>query len=195
MINAYDFDKTIYDGDSSLDFYLYCLKREPSIIFSLPTQIVAIMLYIFKIKSKDYMKGKIFIFLKRIKNIDNFINDFWLINYKKIKPWYLKIKNNSDVIISASPEFLLKPLENKLNIDKVIATKINKYNGNIETKNCHDYEKIKRYEKIYKKNSIKRFYTDSIKSDKPMLEYAKESYVVKKNKIIKYSDIKTNKNV
>lgn len=27
MINAYDFDETIYDGDSSVNFYKYCLKK------------------------------------------------------------------------------------------------------------------------------------------------------------------------
>ena len=28
MRNIYDFDKTIYDGDSTVDFFLFCLKRE-----------------------------------------------------------------------------------------------------------------------------------------------------------------------
>ena len=26
-MNVYDFDKTIYDGDSTLDFYLFSLKK------------------------------------------------------------------------------------------------------------------------------------------------------------------------
>lgn len=32
MRNIYDFDKTIYDGDSTVDFFLFCLKREPILI-------------------------------------------------------------------------------------------------------------------------------------------------------------------
>ena len=32
MINSYDFDKTIYDGDSSADFYKYCLKRNKKVL-------------------------------------------------------------------------------------------------------------------------------------------------------------------
>ena len=36
-----------------------------------------------------------------------------------------------------------------------------------------------------RKNDIKRFYSDSIKSDKAMFEYALEAYLVKKNKIEK----------
>ena len=54
MINAYDFDETIYDGDSSVDFYLYCLKRKPSIIIMAPIQIYGVLLYILKIKNKDF---------------------------------------------------------------------------------------------------------------------------------------------
>ena len=186
MINAYDFDETIYDGDSSVDFYLYCLKRKPSIIIMAPIQIYGVLLYILKIKNKDFMKEKIFSFLKRIDNINDYIEDFWNKNRKKIKEWYLKQKKKSDVIISASPEFLLKPLEKELKVDRIIATKVNKKTGKFESKNCHDYQKIKRYEtEMRRKNDIKRFYSDSIKSDKAMFVYAKEAYLVKKNKIEK----------
>lgn len=31
-MNVYDFDKTIYAGDSTIDFYLFCLKRQPAIL-------------------------------------------------------------------------------------------------------------------------------------------------------------------
>ena len=186
MINAYDFDETIYDGDSSVDFYKYCLKRKPSIIVMAPIQIYGALLYFLKIKNKDFMKERIFSFLKRINNIDNYIEDFWKTHRKNIKEWYLKQKKKTDVIISASPEFLLKPLEKELGVDRIIATKVNKYNGHFESKNCHDYQKIKRYEmEMRRKNDIKAFYSDSFKSDKAMFEYAEEAYLVKKNKIEK----------
>ena len=121
MINVYDFDKTIYDGDSSIDFYLYCLRRKPSIIFLLPIQFYGMILYILKIKNKEYMKEKFFVFLKKIDNIDLYVVDFWNINLKKIKKWYLNQKKDTDVIISASLEFLLKPLEKKLNIRSILS--------------------------------------------------------------------------
>ena len=31
-MNVYDFDKTIYKGDSTLDFYFFCLRKKPIII-------------------------------------------------------------------------------------------------------------------------------------------------------------------
>lgn len=185
MINAYDFDETIYNGDSSVDFYMYCLKRKPSILRFALHQLKGVILYKLKIKDKDYMKEHIFSFLKGIKEIDTYIEDFWKLKEKNIKQWYLDQKEKTDVIISASPEFLLKPLEKKLNY-KVIATKVDKNTGKFLSKNCHDYEKIKRFEEEYKGVKIKKFYSDSIKADKAMLEYAEEGYVVKGNKITPY---------
>lgn len=186
MTNAYDFDKTIYDGDSTIDFYLYCLKKKKSIIFLLPIQIYAFILYILKIKDKEFFKEKFFIFVQKIPNIDLYIKKFWDHNIEKIKPWYLKQKKSSDIIISASPEFLLNPLTKSLKIDMVIATKVNKKTGKFESKNCYGKEKVKRLQQEKKKLKVEKFYTDSISSDKPMLDYAMEGFVVKKNKIERY---------
>ena len=184
MINAYDFDGTIYDGDSSLDFYLCCLKKNKKILLQLPIQIWGIILYLLGIIDKTAFKEKVFSFLKRIDNVDTYIKEFWQKNDKKIKAWYLEQKKESDIIISASPEFLLKHLEKKLNF-KVIASRVNKETGKFEGKNCHDYEKIKRYKEIYKNRKIKKFYSDSIKADRAMLEFANEAYLVKGDNVSK----------
>ena len=112
---------------------------------------------------------------------DEYIADFWDTHYKNIKQWYLEQKESTDVIISASPEFLLKPLEKQLKVN-VIASIVDKKTGKFLSKNCHDYEKIKRYEEKYKKK-IKAFYSDSIKADRAMLEYAKKAYLVTKDKV------------
>lgn len=184
MINAYDFDETIYNGDSSVDFYFYSLKRNKKVLLQLPVQLWGAILYVLKIVDKTKFKEKVFSYLKRIDNVDDYISDFWKTHKKNIKKWYLDQKEETDVIISASPEFLLKPLEKEMNY-KVIATIVDKKTGKFLSKNCHDYEKIKRYEELYNKK-IKKFYTDSIKADKAMLEYAKEGYVVKGDIITKY---------
>lgn len=181
MIKVYDFDKTIYDGDSTIDFYLYCLKKHKDIIFLLPIQIYAMILYKLKIKEKEYFKEKFFIFLNKIPNTDNYVKEFWKLNQKKIKSWYLNQKESTDIIISASPEFLLMPLKKNLKIDKIIATKVNKKTGKFEGKNCHDAEKVIRFKQECNKK-ISEFYSDSM-TDKPMMQLSKKAYLVKKNEI------------
>ena len=40
---VYDFDGTIYDGDSSIDFFLFCLKKNIKVIFYLPKVVLNFM--------------------------------------------------------------------------------------------------------------------------------------------------------
>jgi len=184
MINSYDFDKTIYDGDATIDFYLYCLKHKKTIILLLPVQILGAILYKLKIKEKEYFKEKFFSFLKKVPNIDLYVENFWKENKSKIKDWYIKQKENTDVIISASPEFLLKPITNELNVN-LIATLVDKKTGKFLSYNCYGKEKVKRYKQEYKNKKINKFYSDSL-SDLPMMKIAKKAYLVKGNNIKDY---------
>ena len=186
MINVYDFDKTIYDGDSSVDFYLYCLKRKKSIILLLPIQIFALILYILKLKDKEYFKGKFFSFVKKI-NVDEYVKDFWKENINKIKPWYIENKKETDIIISASPDFLLKRIKKKLKIDRIIASEVNKKTGEFLSKNCYGKEKVERYNSEVKNKKIENFYSDSL-SDLPMMEVSKNAFIVKGSKVTEYRE-------
>ena len=182
-MNAYDFDGTIYDGDSSVDFYKFCMKKNKKVLLSFPRLIGGVLLYVLTIINKTKMKERIFSFLKHIPDTEKYVEEFWKEHKKNIKKWYYKQKKESDIIISASPEFLLKPLEKELNVT-VIASKVNSKTGKFDGKNCHDYEKIKRFEELFPGKRVKSFYTDSIKADYAMLDYAEEAYLVKKERII-----------
>lgn len=184
MYNLYDFDKTIYNGDSSIDFFFYILFRNWKIIKYVPKYIVAVFDYKTDKISKKEMKEIFFSFLKDIKEIDIYIEKFWTKNYRKIKKWYLLKEHDKDIIISASPEFLIKPIEKKLKVKAVIATKVDKNTGDFLSNNCYGEEKVKRLYEIYPKVKIENAYSDS-KSDIPILNLAKNKYIVKRNKIKK----------
>ena len=185
-MNVYDFDKTIYKGDSTLDFYFWCVKRNPFIILVLPIQFLGFLLYKLKLKDKDYFKQKFYFFLKYINYSESIIDEFWREKIYKITDWYLSQKEDTDIIISASPEFLLKPLEKKLDINKVIASKVDPMTGKLLSKNCYGEEKVIRFLEIYKNKKIHKFYSDSL-SDIPLAKLAKVSFLVnqKKNSIKK----------
>lgn len=193
MIKAYDFDKTIYNGDSSVNFYIYCLKKYPSIIWLLPIQLWGILLYLLKIKNKKYMKEKFFLFLTKVNNVSLEVDLFWDREIKNIKKWYIDSKKRTDVVISASPEFLIKPLEKKLNI-KVIATKVNKNTGVFEGENCFGDEKVKRFKEEMGNKKIKEFYSDSY-SDIPMMKLANKAFLVDKDKIVQMRNFKKKRKV
>ncbi|KJZ85235.1 Phosphoserine phosphatase [Clostridium sp. IBUN22A] len=176
-MNVYDFDKTIYDGDSTLDFYFFSLKKSPMLIRFLPIQIIGFIKYMFGMYSKLQFKEKFYSFLKGIKDVDSMVELFWNENQDKIKDWYLKSKEESDVIISASPEFLLNTICRRIGIKHLIASEVNKDTGICEGENCYGEEKVLRFKKYFEKGEIKKFYSDSL-SDAPISLMASERYIV-----------------
>ena len=55
-MNVYDFDETIYSGDSTRDFYFYSIKKNPSLLRFLPKQGWAFLKYMFGIINKTKFK-------------------------------------------------------------------------------------------------------------------------------------------
>ncbi len=186
---AYDFDGTIYDGDSSIDFYKFCLKKKKSICKYWIKQLWFLGLYILGIKTKTEMKEVFFSFLKEFDEIDFIIQEFWKTHFSKIKKWYLEKKHSQDVIISASPEFLLEIPFQKLKAKELIASDVDKKTGKFLKENCHGEEKVKRLKEKYPNVIVKEMYTDSI-SDKPMIDLSKKGFMVLKNKVMLYDEYK-----
>ena len=53
---------------------------------------------------------QLFSFLRRLPDVDRAVEDFWDRNEKGVGAWYLAQKRSDDLILSASPRFLLQPL-------------------------------------------------------------------------------------
>lgn len=189
-IYLYDFDDTIYDGDSTVDFYKFSLKRQKALILYLPIQVLYLILYKMRIVKKKKFKSKFFSFLNSIKDIDSLILDFWNINEKKIKSFYVNKNHENDVIISASPEFLLQPMVDKLKVKNLIATRVNIQTGDFESENCYGLEKVLRLEEIFPSSdySYEEMYTDSL-SDEPLLKISKKGFIVKGDLISEYNPV------
>lgn len=187
----YDFDGTIYDGDSSVDFFKFCLKKDKSIYKMLPKLGIKFLAYKSKNITDTELKEFIFSFLKNFKNIDEIVKEFWKNHESKIKNFYLEKKHNQDIIISASPEFLLKPICQKLKVKDLIASDVDKTTGKFNKPNNRGEAKVKVFYEKYPNAEIMEMYSDSL-HDKPLLDLAKKSYFVKKNKLYDYKTYKPN---
>lgn len=179
-MNVYDFDKTIYAKDSSIDFYVYNLRKDLTVLRFFPKQALAMIRYKLKQIPKTQMKTVFYTYLKTINNLDERVTGFWEANRKHINAYYLKQRKQDDVIISASPTFLLQPL-----IDEwgciLIASEVDPKTGH-SGENCWGPEKVKRFAALYDLNSMDEFYSDSL-SDTPLAKYAKNAYLVTGTKI------------
>ncbi|MBQ4158545.1 MAG: polysaccharide biosynthesis protein GtrA, partial [Clostridia bacterium] len=85
-MNAYDFDKTIFDGDSTARFYVYCLLRTPKMLLRLP-RLAFEAAFLLK-KDKQSFKEHMFAFLTDLKNPEKMLSDFWKKNECRIKKFY-----------------------------------------------------------------------------------------------------------
>ena len=148
-MNVYDFDDTIFVPDSSFCFVRFCLRHYPRAVF--------------KVLPLD--------------NVDRIVQEFWEENFARIEPWYLEQRRSDDLIISASPEFLLRPAAERLGVS-LLATPMNPYTGKIMGKNCHDREKVRRFLEHFERDSVENFYSDSL-SDTPMAELARRAFLIK----------------
>lgn len=180
-MNVYDFDKTIYKKDSSIKFFLYCLTKKPILFFHLVFMFVLLFFNKLKwISTKNY-KEKYFSFLKKFNNVDDLVTQFWKKEIENVNAWYYDVKQDDDVICSASPEFLVKGCMSLINENAiVVATKMEISTGKIDGENCKGEEKCLRIKSALNLEGdvvFENAYTDSL-SDFPMLDLAKNKYIV-----------------
>lgn len=61
-MNVYDFDGTVYAGDSTVDFYFFCLRKQPGILRVGGKQIKGFFLYKLKKLTKHNLRKVFFRF-------------------------------------------------------------------------------------------------------------------------------------
>lgn len=185
-MNVYDFDDTIYKGDSSKDFIIYIALKHPCVMMkNLPNMLYAAIMLMTGKMSKKEMKEHFFCFVTNLKDIDSEVARFWDRNQDKIKPWFIEAKQAEDVIISASPSFLLKEICNRLEIPNLMATDIDIETGKILGENCKGVEKVVRFYECFPNGKINKFYSDS-NTDIYLAKEAEESFFVRGNIIKKW---------
>lgn len=175
-MNVYDFDKTIYPADSTVQFYRWCLRRYPACRRTLPWTAWGLFCMGIRLKTKTQSKQMIFRFLRHVPEDAPAL--FWQEHIKYIQPWYLAQRREDDLIISASPEFLLRPVAEALGF-ALIASPVKQATGEYCGENCHGEEKPRRYREVYGNAPVEGFWSDS-RSDTPMALLAARAYLVRR---------------
>lgn len=196
---VYDFDKTIYGGESGTNFFTYYLKNYPlkGLLFGL-TYLKEVLFYLIKITDLKRLKERFFIFLESHSNeeIEKIVDGFWKEYGKKMYSWtqeeLRKNRKEADMVIvtSATPLFLLERLIPEMGYDMVFGTEFKgdgkeKFAAEIKGENNKGMEKVRKLDKWAKENNIKyeiiKFYSDSL-ADKPLYDIAEKKYWIKKGK-------------
>lgn len=198
ILDIYDLDKTLIDGDSNELWHEYLLElgildddfiKEDKRLMGLYAQGVLDM--------DEYLAFAIDALKVIDKNkIDDLMGHFL---ENKIKPIIYKQSSkllseskNSKLIISATPEFIVRPISNLLGIKECIGMRLltenGKFTGSYERPLSYKKGKVECLKIWLKKKNIKPekivFYSDSI-NDLPLLEYADESFCVNPDEKLK----------
>ena len=194
-LSVYDFDKTIYNGETLNDFYRFYLIKKPWKIYTVIFQLWYFLLYVLKIINLEKLKENFLRFLngENTGELKKLIREFWKKKESKINLWVkdeiLKNKKETEILvaISASPTFLIIDRLRLMGFDVVIGTDFlfesTKFHSHITSKNCKNYEKVRRLDKWAEDNNIQydivNFYSDSI-ADKPLFDLSENKYWIKK---------------
>lgn len=183
-MNVFDFDNTIYKGESAFDFFIFCIKRKPQlakVLFPVIKDIVKYKLCLmgmeeFSERGRYYTET----FFKLFDDIPALVSDFWDIHEHKIRPFYEKVRKDDDVIITANVDILVEEIFRRMGIKNYITSRFDLSEGKL-TEVCFSKEKVKLFKQRYG-DEIDVFYTDS-HNDAPLMELAEKVYIVRGKKI------------
>ncbi len=185
-MNVYDFDDTIYNGDTNRDIMMYSFKKHPFKVLKALKKAAALERdYKSGIVTFERVKEAMLSFLFELPDRDKFINEFVDAHMKNVKSWYLSRKTDNDIVISASYELWISVFCKKIGIKYVIGTKTDE-NGRIVGKNCKKEEKLRRLAEVIPNASIACAYSDS-SQDTPLLDAAKTAFVVEGDTLVPYT--------
>lgn len=181
LIDVYDFDGTLYDGDSTADYVLFCLRRHPSLVLVLPRVIAAAARLAIRRIGLTEFKSALFGAMSRRIDLEAEAERFWrdARTRKKLGAWIEKTPRDLPIVIaSASPEFELRHAAAILGVGTLIGTRCEQGTGRLIGRNCKGEEKISRIREAVGEFTVRAMYTDDAKADAPLLAIAKERYLV-----------------
>lgn len=177
-MNAYDFDKTIVPFDSTARFARWCIGRYRRTWLRLLRLIAPGLGLLAGKTSKERFKEALFQAVFSVPgDLEAEVQAFWDANIGKTHRWYLERRRADDVVISASPEFIVRPALDRLGVRALLASPLDPATGRFTGPNCHGAEKTVRFHQAFGEAAIQAFYSDSL-SDTPMARLAAQAFLV-----------------
>ena len=184
-MKVFDFDNTLYHGESSLDFYFFMVRDNPRTLRCLPVVLWNTVKYKLCIVDKERLEKTINSCLRQIirdrKSVERLVAGFWPKYGHKLDEKMLRLIGEDDLILSAGPRFLLDGIRDRLKTRNIICTEVDLDRREIVFFNFKD-NKMKRFRELYGDQKIDSFFTDSY-NDKAMMDISEKVFIVKKGKI------------
>lgn len=184
-MKVFDFDNTLYHGESAVDLAIYMIRNNKKIILYLPKIFYNLARYKLCLVDKRKVVRAINDFMQNVLSgsdeLLGAVEGFWAKNSHKLDRSMLKRINADDVIITAGPDFLLKGISGLLNTDNIISSSIDAESMKVKYLNFGN-NKVKRYKALYGSKRIDCFYTDSY-NDRALMDISEKVFLVKNGRL------------
>ena len=160
-MNVYDFDETILKGDTERYFFAWIFKKFPNLLKFHSEYLFYLTVQNMGLITIDDSRPHMYKFLCEIENVDEIVEKFWDEHERYVKKWYLATQREDDVIVSASPEFLLLPICRRLGVKHLIASHMDKKTGKLLGKFNYAEQKVIRFKEVFGDAKIDCFFSDS----------------------------------
>ena len=181
-MKVFDFDNTIYRGESSIDFSFYMIRHNRKILLYVPVILSSLVKYKLCLLSREKLESIINDFFEGVlegtEDAERFISLFWETHAGKLNKRILQLIEPEDVILSASPSFLVGGIREKLGTDNILGTEVDLERKRITWFNFGE-NKVRRYRELYGDRVIDAFYTDSY-NDRAMMAVSRKVFIVKR---------------
>lgn len=184
-MKVFDFDNTLYRGESAVDFVLFMIRCNRKILFWLPKIFWNLLKYKLCLIKKDNIEAQIDRFLQSCLPEQDvllpLVRQFWRTHLHKLDTGMTAKVMPEDVIVTAGPDFLLRVLQKKLGTTHLLCSEVDLKQKKVIYLNFADH-KVRRYRETYGETAIDAFFTDSY-NDRAMMDCAKRVYLVKKGRV------------
>ncbi len=175
MMNVFDFDKTIFLGESTTAFYRFCIPHHPLILLWLPVAGIFGLGRLLHLCDTTRWKEAFHGYLRCVPDAETLVVRFWDKMQSRIAPWVPEKLSEGGLVISASPEFLIADMCTRLGLD-YMGTRMDIRSGKITGRNCRGEEKPLRFRERYPDAEIGAFFSDSL-ADSPMALLAERAFM------------------
>ncbi len=186
-MKAFDFDNTIYRGESSIDLAVYMIRNNKKIILYLPMIFKNLVKYKLCMIGREEMEIILNDFCQAVMGdkdeVPEIIDRFWQTHTHKLNRRILKLISPEDIIITAGPDILINGIRDSLHTDHIISSEVDLNSGRFTYLNFKD-NKVRRFKELYGDTPIDVLYTDSY-NDRALMEISDRVFLVKKGVPIK----------
>ena len=180
-MQVFDFDNTLYHGESTVDFAMFMIQHNRRILLWVPRIFWNLLKYKLCLTEQKQMERDIreflLILIRNEQQLRALVDVFWTQNRHKLNTRLISRIRREDVIVSAAPDFLLDALRPELGDVRLVCSKVDLSRKRLLHLNF-GAQKVKRFRALYGNTKIERFYTDSY-NDKAMMDIAEKVYLVR----------------